>query len=550
MTEDRAADLLPARMLNEFVYCPRLFYLEYVQSEFVDSADTIAGRWDHRRVDVPSEEGTDDGGFGKLRSAMMSSERYGLIAKMDLVEMQDGAVTPVDYKHGKTPEIEGKAWLADKIQLCAQAMILRDNGFVCNQGALYYKGSKERIYVPITDDLIAETVGFAERARKAISEPIPMPLEDSPKCVGCSLVSICLPDEVALLTGKDEECIEDRVRRLYPARDDAAPAYVLEQGSMVSKNGEELVIKKNGEKLGSIRLMELSHLSLLGNVQITTQTVHELCTRGIPICYLSTGGWFYGTTMGMNHKNVHLRIAQYQRADDASESLAIARRFIQGKIKNCRTMLRRNGKPTPAAALEALAELGNRVEEARDLGELLGLEGSASRVYFSHFRDMLSTEDLAFEMSSRNRRPPKDPVNAMLSLVYSMLAKDCAVTLLSVGFDPHLGFLHRPKYGKPALALDLMEEFRPLVGDSVVIGAINNREVTGNDFVRAGQAVSLSDRGRRALIGAYERRMDTLIRHPIFGYTVSYRRTLEVQARLMARYLLEEIKEYPPFCTR
>jgi|ADurb_Cas_02_Slu_FD_contig_41_101427_length_2441_multi_3_in_0_out_0_2 CRISPR-associated protein Cas1 len=549
MPEEASIELIPARMLNEFVYCPRLFHIEYVQGDFVDSADTISGRWDHRRVDKPSEELDDDGGFGKIKAVTMSSERFGLIAKMDLVELQEGQVLPVDYKHGKKPGIEGGAWLADKVQLCAQALVLRENGFDCKQGAIYYKGSKERVYIDISDELIDKTLDFASRAREAIHGPPPKPLEDSPKCVGCSLAGICLPDETSLL-GESEKDLDDRVRRLYPARDDAAPAYVIEQGAVVTKSGEELVIKKSGEKLGSIRLMELSHLSVMGNVQITTQTVHELCGRGIPICYLSTGGWFYGTAQGMGHKNVQLRIAQFRRAENPERSLELARRFIQGKIKNCRTMLRRNSEPPSAAALEVLADLIQKVGAAMDHGELLGLEGSASRVYFSHFRDMLSIKEMTFDMTTRNRRPPKDPVNAMLSLVYSMLAKDCTVTLLSVGFDPHLGFLHRPRYGKPALALDLMEEFRPIIGDSVVIGAINNREITGNDFVKAGKAVSLSDKGRRTLIAAYERRMDTLIRHPIFGYTISYRRTLEVQARLMSRFVLGEIKDYVPFCTR
>jgi CRISPR-associated protein Cas1 len=548
MSEEKT-DLLPARMLNEFVYCPRLFYLEHVQGEFEDSVDTVAGRWDHRRVDKPSEGPVDDGGFGKMRSVMMASESAGLIAKMDLVEMEGGPVIPVDYKHGKKPDVAGGIWPADLVQLCAQAIVLKDNGFTCEQGAIYYKGSRERVYVPITEELVRMTMEFADRAKEVMAGPSPKPLEDSPKCIGCSLVGICLPDEVNALS-VEEDTTADGVRRMYPARDDAAPAYVIEQGAIVSKKGEEIVVKKDGETLGSMRLMELSHLSLMGNVQVTTQTIHELCERSIPICYLSTGGWYYGTTLGMSHKNVYLRIAQYERSVSESRSLEIARWFVQGKIKNCRTMLRRNCEPASVAALEALSELIDRVADAKNLGELLGLEGSASRIYFSHFHDMLSTTDMTFDMNSRNRRPPKDPVNAMLSLAYSLLAKDCTVTLLSVGFDPYMGFLHKPRYGKPALALDLMEEFRPIICDSVVIAAINNREVTGNDFVKVGGSVSMSDRGRRSLIGAYERRVDTLIRHPIFKYTVSYRRILEVQARLMARYLLLEIEEYPPFCTR
>lgn len=155
-----------------------------------------------------------------------------------------------------------------------------------------------------------------------------------------------------------------------------------------------------------------------------------------------------------------------------------------------------------------------------------------------------------FHFECRNRRPPRDPVNALLSFAYAMLTKDMAITLLSVGFDPYLGFYHSPRYGRPSLALDLMEEFRPLIGDSVVIGAINNGEVDEVSFVHRAGAASLTEDGRRKFLEAYERRMDTLVTHPIFGYRISYRRLLEVQARLLARYITAEIKRYPAFRTR
>lgn len=542
-------ELLPARMLNEFVYCPRLFHIEYVQGDFEDSHDTIAGRWEHRRVD--KESCKDDDGFGKMTSITLSSETHRLIAKMDLIELEDGKVTPVDYKHGKKPDTGGGAWDTDLVQICAQAIILRDNGFDCEQGAIYYKRTKERVYVPITDALVEMTLLQAEKARLVAEGNVPPPLIDSPKCVGCSLAGICLPDETnSLELTQMEEDTDERIRRLYPARDDAAPAYVMEQGAVVAKKGEELVVKKGGEVIGSVRLMELSHLSVHGNVQVTTQAIHGLCERNIPIYYMSTGGWFYGTTLGTSHKNVQLRMAQYRHSADEKDSLDIAKSFIEGKVRNCRTMLRRNCSPSPQAALEVLAEIIDNIWAAKDAMELLGLEGSASRVYFGHFRDMLSPEAVGFNMESRNRRPPRDPVNAMLSFTYALLAKDCTNTLLSIGFDPYLGFLHRPKYGKPALALDLMEEFRPIICDSTVISCINNREVCRDDFIKTGNAVSFTSSGKRTLVRAYERRMDTLIRHPLFKYTVSYRRILEVQGRLIARYLSGEIERYPPFCTR
>jgi CRISP-associated protein Cas1 len=184
---------------------------------------------------------------------------------------------------------------------------------------------------------------------------------------------------------------------------------------------------------------------------------------------------------------------------------------------------------------------------------LLALEGAAAKTYFAHFGGLLKADEggtAGFDFTARNRRPPGDSVNALLSFLYAILAKDAAVTLQAVGFDPMLGFFHRPRYGRPSLALDLMEEFRPLVVDSVVLSMINNREVGKSDFVRRGGAVALTGEGRKKVLAAHERRMAIEVKHPIFGYTVSYRRLLEVQARLLSRHVLGEIPIYPAFCTR
>jgi CRISPR-associated protein Cas1 len=165
-------------------------------------------------------------------------------------------------------------------------------------------------------------------------------------------------------------------------------------------------------------------------------------------------------------------------------------------------------------------------------------------------RDAGSEPAWNFDFEGRNRRPPLDPVNSMLSLAYALLAKDLTVTTLSVGFDPHMGFFHRPRYCRPALALDLMEEFRPIIADSVVLGAVNNGVITTDDFIRRGNAVAMKDPARKKFIEAYERRMDSLITHPLFGYRLSYRRVLEVQARLLARAVTGELDEYIAFTTR
>jgi CRISPR-associated protein Cas1 len=233
-----------------------------------------------------------------------------------------------------------------------------------------------------------------------------------------------------------------------------------------------------------------------------------------------------------------------------------------GKIRNQRTLLQRNHIEPPETALRQLKLLAEKAETASEIDTLLGIEGSAARVYFSEFAGMLkSGEDgdnahqgapteFSFDFTQRNRRPPRDPVNALLSLAYSILVKDLTITCYSLGFDPYWGFYHQPRFGRPALALDLMEPFRPLIADSVVLTAINTRMVTTADFIRSGPAVALKPNGRKGFFRAYELRMDTLVTHPMFDYRLSYRRLLEVQARLLARFLNGEIDDYPVFVTR
>jgi len=560
--ENPLPDLLPVRMLNEYTFCRRLFYLEYVQGEFHDSAETIEGRSRHRNVDMeignlapPSENAEESAETMEIhaRSVLLSGEKSGLIARMDLIEGAGNSVIPVEYKRGRPPETEDRLWLPDKIQVCAQAMILRENGYACETGMVYYFGTKQRITVKITEELIALASSYVLEARDAsLSKDMPPPLVDSPKCPACSLASICLPDEINSLTGQDKETQENEVRRLYPARDDALPVYIQEQGCSVSKKSEELEVKLNGKPIARSRLIEISQLSLFGNVQVTTQAIHELCKRNVTICYFSLGGWFNGITHGMSHKNVDLRRRQYAVAEDPAKSIIIARRFIEGKIRNCRTLLRRNSIRPETEAMTYLQMRAEEASRSKDPEDLLGIEGSAARVYFQHFKDMIKSEspEARFNFESRNRRPPTDPVNALLSYVYALLSKDLTVTLLATGFDPYLGFFHKPRYGRPGLALDLMEEFRPIIGDSVVISLINNQEINLNDFVIRGTSTGLTANGRKKVINAYERRLDSLVTHPVFGYRISYRRILEVQSRLVSRWLSGEIREYPMFCTR
>jgi CRISPR-associated endonuclease Cas1 len=276
--------------------------------------------------------------------------------------------------------------------------------------------------------------------------------------------------------------------------------------------------------------------------------------RQIPVSWHGYGGWFLGHTVGTGHKNVELRAAQYRASFDANVCLGLARGFVWAKIRNARTLLRRNWRDgqAPPALLDDLKRHAERARHAAGLPVLLGIEGNGAALYFGNFASLLKREDgaSAFEFDKRNRRPPTDPVNALLSFAYAILVRTITETLSAVGFDPYRGFYHQPRYGRPALALDLMEPFRPLIAESAVIQVINNGEVRPRDFVRVAGAVALKPEGRKRFIAAIERRLSHEVTHPLFGYRVSYRRLLEIQARLLGRHLLGEIPEYPPFLTR
>jgi CRISPR-associated protein Cas1 len=584
-------DLLPARMLNEFVYCPRLFFYEWVEGVFQGSADTLDGQARHARVDsgpsaIPSAEDM-DGEKIHSRSVTLSSERVGLTAKLDLIENDPHgtdrvSVRPVDYKRGKPREIDGELspWPSDRIQIGAQALVLRDNGYSCDEGVLYYAATKQRVRITVDDALIAETEERLAQAREtASSGQIPGPLVDSPKCPRCSLVGICLPDETNALRARalrfeqrrpiqvslferEAEQPAPEVRQLAPARDDLRPLYLNSQGFRVGKSGEVIQVKDGDTLKQEIRLGEISQINLFGNVQLSTQAVQSFCSAEAPVCYFSQGGWFYGITSGLSARNVFLRQRQFVSAGHEPTARRIARQLVAGKIRNQRTLLQRNHVEPPQTALRQLKGLADKAEVAAELDSLLGIEGSAARVYFSEFAGMLKSEDnednapdggnseFCFDFTQRNRRPPRDPVNALLSLAYSILVKDLTITCYSMGFDPHWGFYHQPRFGRPALALDLMEPFRPLIADSVVLTAINTGMVTTADFIRCGPSVALKPNGRKGFFRAYELRMDTLVTHPLFDYRVSYRRLLEIQARLLAKFLNGEIDEYPVFTTR
>jgi CRISP-associated protein Cas1 len=577
--DPRLPDYLPARMVNEFVYCPRLFFYEWVEGLFRESKDTLEGSFQHKRVDakateLPTAEEAPSETIHS-RSVMLSSDKLRVIAKMDLVEVSEGTVTPVDYKHGKPRQNDDgiELWPTDRVQLAIQGLILRENGYRCEEGVAYYTKTRQRVRVAFDETIMAETEQTILRAWEAArAGQLPPPLMDSPKCPACSLVGICLPDETNSLrldasapvqiglfeqneNGVPKKPPAREVRRMVTPRDDLRPLYINTQGVRVGKSEQVLQIREKEAIKEQVRIGEVCQVNLMGNIQVSTQAVQTLCEEEIPICYFSQGGWFYGITTGINSKNIFTRRAQFRLAEEEWFALSLSRRLVAGKIRNQRTMLQRNHIEPSTNSLLRLKQMAEAAERASGLDQLLGIEGNAAHIYFADFAGMIKTEEtpdshFQFDFNGRNRRPPRDPVNAMLSLAYSVLAKDLTIACYAVGLDPYLGFFHQPRFGRPALALDLMEPFRPLIADSAVLTAINTRMITERDFVRVGPSVALTPNGRKGFFRAFEQRMDTLVTHPIFEYRVSYRRLLEIQARLLARVLDGEIGEYPVFVTR
>jgi CRISPR-associated protein Cas1 len=569
---------LTADMIAQHAYCPRRLYLMYADARWADNEHTMQGAFVHRNADAREDAlPAEDSDRPKVaKSVSLDDTSLGLRAKLDLLELDGGTFVPVEIKKGEAPDVLGGTYRSERLQLGVQMLLLRSHAAACERGFIYYAASKKRVEVLFTHGLETEVHEEARQVRLVLAQAhAPDPLEESPKCAGCSLVGICLPDETWALRhspkvrgdetikdGEEEESsIKREVRRFFPARDDALPLYVQEQGATIGKTGEAIVVRLKRVVLAQVRLLDISQLVICGNVSISAQAMHLLCEAGIPIVHLSTGHWFHGTTQGFGLRNAYDRAAQFERCRDELFCLEFAKVIVEGKGRNQRTLLRRNG-PSEAPVLKELKQAILDIHLAANLEGLLGREGRIAALYFGSFESMLSPKERTnqdreqadrvrtFDFNGRNRRPPKDPVNAMLSFGYACLAKDATVALVAVGLDPYWGFYHQPRHGRPALALDLMEEFRALVVDSAVITAVNTGVVGAGHFEVGANGCALNGDGRRAFLRSYEARMDMLLTHPVFDYRVSMRRVLMVQAALMARYFRGDIDEYIPITAR
>lgn len=330
--------------------------------------------------------------------------------------------------------------------------------------------------------------------------------------------------------------------------------YLVEQGASLKKDGDTLLVTKDNEVLQTVPAAKVEQVVIFGNVNITTPVIHYLLEQGIDCSFCSSTGRYHGRLFSTESKFGLLRRSQLEAATRPGLRLAIAAAVVKGKLSNQRTMmmryLREAHHPDIEAAVEGTKDSLDKLEKASDVGSVQGIEGYASLLYYRGLRAVLK-QDLGFHQ--RVRRPPRDPVNSLLSFGYTLLTYSVEAAVRTVGLDPFIGFLHSTEYSKPSLALDMMEEFRPVIVDSIVLRTINNQMLTAEDFERGADPsgmVKLKPDAIRKFLGLFEERMQTVVSHPVTHNQASYRRCIELQVRHLARVVTGNTKEYQPFLVK
>ncbi len=508
---------IPISLVAHHVFCPRRAWLE-AAGEATDTAQVAAGVVAHAATDEPATSRP-----AVLRAIEVADEELGVTGRCDTVEVgADGSLTIVEYKAAPVRR-EPVVTEAMRVQLALQASTLRAAGHVVAGLAVYFTNHRVRVPVVVDDAAVAVARAAVAATRATVEAPdAPPPLEDDPRCASCSHAAVCLPEERA------ETLVE---RRILVADPDSSVVHIATPGARASTRGGRLLVQARGEEIASVPLERIAGVVVHGNVDLSGALIRELLWRSLAIVWCTGAGRVVGWATPGAGPNGAARVRQHE--ESAAGRLDLAREFVGAKITNQATLLRRNGRA--GVVTPELRTLARRATAARSVPELLGIEGDAAAIYFRHFASMLGRRPRGADIALRTRsgRPARDPVNAALNYAYALLLADVVRAVTACGLDPHAGFLHTSSRNKPALALDLCEEFRAPVADSSVVGAFNTGELRRTSFSDVLGTTRLREDGRKALIAAYERRVQTAFRHPVFGYRVTWRRAIEVQARMV-----------------
>jgi len=521
-------------LVAHYAFCPRRAWLE-AAGEHTDTRQMAIGTRAHAAPDDPGRSRP-----SSARAMDVASDEWGIIGRCDTVHVRpDGSLDLVEHK--ATPvRREPSVTLPMRVQLALQRTCLQEAGYDVQTTGIWFSHSTS-VDVELTDEDVTTAKGMVDATRSVVDAPLaPLPLEDDVRCSSCSHISVCLPDERQLQT------VQRRIRVDDP---DSQVVHLSTFGARASVKSGRMIVSRMGEQMASLPLERVQAVVVHGNVDLTGGLLRELLWRDLPVLWCTSSGRLVGWASSAHSPNGGPRARQAVASQDGR--LDLAREFVSSKIAGQATLLRRRGGQ--AEVVRRLRQLSRAATSAASLPLLLGVEGDAAAAYFRRFLTMLApivveAEGLTFP--GRVRRPATDPLNAALNYAYALLLADAVRAVMACGLDPHHGFLHSSGRNKPALALDLAEEFRAAIADSVVVSAFNNGELHRHDFSATLGSTSLRDKGRKTLIAAYERRITSTFRHPTFGYELTWRRAMEVQARLVLGVLDGSMSRYIGIRTR
>lgn len=525
--------------LHALLYCPRLFYLEEVEEIHVADDRVYAGRELHESLATDTDDDV-----GPVETIELLSQSLGLLGKVDAVRRRDGKLVPYEHKRGRCrrdTDNQPTAWETDRVQIAAYAMMLEESiGEPIAEARVRYHADGVTVRVQVNDALrnqVREAINLARSLQQSIERP---PVADNEKlCRRCSLAPVCLPEEVRQEADQSHEPV-----RLFPMHDRRTNLHVVSEGAAVGRSGDRLVIRSRDGDESKHASAEIGSVLLHGFTQISTQAIRLCVERDIAVHWLGTGGGHIAS-LTSSPGQVQRRIRQYKALTEDATRLRLAKQLVHARIESQhRFLLRATRGPDAAHDRNAILPLLRGISEsiraatnATSTDLLRGHEGQAAAEYFRALPRLL-TSQLSPELipSGRTRRPTTDRFSAILNFGYALLQTAVMRAVLAVGLEPALGFYHTPRSAAHPLVLDLMELFRVPLWDMVVIGSLNRMQWNAHeDFMVTKTKIWLSDTGRRKAIELFEARLGECWKHPVVNYSLSYMRTIELEARLLEK---------------
>jgi CRISPR-associated protein Cas1 len=527
-------DTLRVCSLHAYAYCPRLFYLEEVEELYTQDAAVFAGRRLHEELEKNEDE--------EWLDLYLEDELLGLRGRVDALKTRNGETIPYEHKRGlcfRDDNKQPQAWESDRLQILAYCYLLEVAlGITVAEGRIRYHADNVLVHIPFDEvgkQWVRETIQQARELRRSPYRPTVTNNEHL--CTRCSLAAVCLPEEARLAHNK-----EWHPTRLFPQDDEREVIHILEPGTRVGRTGEQLKITRRDQPIEKLSVQQVSQVVLHSFSQLSTQALHFLSYKDVGIHFISGGGRYVGS-LDTRQGSIQRRINQYRALTQPELSLDLAKKLVYCRGESQRKFLMRGKRnrqadlPEVEQAIDQIKAVIRLIQSAESLASLLGYEGNMAALYFAALPELL-TEDVSenLRFAGRNRRPPKDRFNALLSFGYALLIKDVMNAILTVGLEPAFGFYHQPRTQAPPLALDLMEVFRVPLVDMTIISSLNRGQWhDSEDFDIRGQQVWLSESGRRKFIEIYEARKSEKWKHPATGYSLSYRRLFELEVRLLEK---------------